>query len=311
LGGLPASEYVNNSNAASQFIRNGTALQTASFTISGNAFIGGLTALGASVDPNYRLNSFGGIRSFSSSAAHFVAETNGDTNSWARFYMRSPSRNWFIGTSQNFNSNQFYLVDESAPGGGQIRMAISTDGLVGINNTNPQSGLDIRGTGLQTQQRITDNTSGNSLVLQGGAGSNLKVTGYNYGTGTAVPLYLSVDGANTLIGGNTAQARAGYGVPKGMIYLNADGSIVRCYNGITGSSSGNCGFGSTLTQTGLYLLDFGFQVNDHFPYLTGGGDDRLPIWLSDCPGCSANQLFIQVVNSAGTRVNGRFVVIVF
>ena len=41
-----------------------------------------------------------------------------------------------------------------------------------------------------------DNTSGNSLVLQAGAGNNMKVTGYNYNTNTAVPLFLSVDEAN-------------------------------------------------------------------------------------------------------------------
>ena len=77
------------------------------------------------------------------------------------------------------------LVDETA---GATRFVISTAGFLGINNTNPQAGLDMRGTGLQTQERITDNTSVNSLVLQAGAGSNMKVTGYNYGTSTAVPL---------------------------------------------------------------------------------------------------------------------------
>jgi hypothetical protein len=312
LGGLPASEYVNASTVNSQFIRNGTAQQTANMAISGNAFIAGQIALGVGTfDPNFRLNTFGPIRSFSQSAAHFVAETNGGDNTWARFYMRSPSRSWFMGTSQNFNGNQFYLVDESAPGGGANRMAISTDGYFGLNNTNPQSGLDIRGTGFQVQQRITDNTSGNSLVLQGGSGVNMKVTGFNFASGTPVPLYLSVEGANTLVGGNVAQARGGYGVPKAMLYVDNFGTILRCYNGITGSSTGNCGFSVSETVAGVYTIDFGFQVSDKFFYLTAGSEDRVAIWRSDCSGCSANQLLVNLSNTAGVTARSRFMAIVF
>jgi hypothetical protein len=67
--------------------------------------------------------------------------------------------------------------------------------FIGIGNPSPSFGLDIRGTGFGAVLRITDNTSGNSLVLQAGAGGNMKVTGYNYNTNTAVPLFLGVDGA--------------------------------------------------------------------------------------------------------------------
>ncbi len=74
--------------------------------------------------------------------------------------------------------------------------------FVGIGTSTPTSGLEVKGTGLGSQQRITDPTSGNTLVMQAGAGSNLKVTGYNYTTATAQPLYISVDGANTLVNAN-------------------------------------------------------------------------------------------------------------
>ena len=76
-------------------------------------------------------------------------------------------------------------------------------GNVGIGTTTPNAKLELRGAGIQ--QRITETATGNTLVLQGGAGSNMKVTGFNYNTFTAVPLYLSVDGANTILnsgGGN-------------------------------------------------------------------------------------------------------------
>jgi hypothetical protein len=75
-------------------------------------------------------------------------------------------------------------------------------GTLGIGTTAPGSGLELRGTGLNTQQRITDAASGNSLVLQGGSGSNMKVTGFNYNTSTAQPLYLSTDGAHTFLNPN-------------------------------------------------------------------------------------------------------------
>lgn len=229
---------------------------------------------------------------------------------------------------------------------------------VGIGTTTPASGLELKGTGLLTQQRITDVTSGNSLVLQGGAESNLKITGYNYGTGTAKPLYISVDGANTYINsnggaigvgtttltpgylidargpvrsegntthfvaktnggtnswarfymqsnsqgwfmgtsenfngnqlyigeesnygtrlsiqpnggpininGNITQTAGSYGLPKAMVYLNSNGTIGRCYNGISGSSTSGCGFSSVRVNAGNYQISFPFGITTSF-----------------------------------------------
>ena len=279
LGGIPASEYVTNANVGSSFIRNGTTLQTGNFNISGNGLIGGLVGLGTGVNGNFRLDSFGAIRSFSNVSTHFIAETTTTSaNAWARFYMRTPNRSWFIGTSQAFNGDQFYLVDETALGGvGQSRMSIQPNGgavafpfgNVGIGTTNPSSGLELRGTGLGTQQRITDNTSGNSLVFQSGAGANMKVTGYNYDSNTAVPLHLSVDGANTVVGGNITQVQAGLGLPKAMIWVNPNHLIAKCYNGMTGVSATNagqngCGFTVTAISSFDNRIDFGFPVNNSF-----------------------------------------------
>jgi hypothetical protein len=205
----------------------------------------------------------GGTRTISNGAANFIVQTNGGTNSWARYYMRSTNRSWFIGTSQNFNGDQLYINDETA---GQTRMVINTNGKVGIGTTNPGAGLEVSGTALAAQQRITDNTSGNSLVLQGGSGNNMKITGYNYGSNTAVPLHLSTDGANTVLnsgGGNVLQPGAGYGVPKAMVYVLANGTISRCYNGITGTTTGGCGF-SVSVGGGLYDVNLGFDLSQRF-----------------------------------------------
>ena len=87
----------------------------------------------------------GGTRTYSDGAAHFIAQTTGGTNSWARYYMRSTNRSWFIGTSQNFNGDQLYIVDETA---NQTRMAIQTNGNVGIGTTNPLVKLHVNGSGI-------------------------------------------------------------------------------------------------------------------------------------------------------------------
>jgi hypothetical protein len=229
---------------------------------------------------------------------------------------------------------------------------------VGIGTSTPGSGLELKGNSLGAQQRITDAISGNSLVLQGGVGMNLKVTGYNYNTATAQPLYLSVDGANTFINvgggqvgigtnvpvggyllnvagpvkstgnstqfvaetnggtnswaryylrstsqswfigtsqnfngnqlyiadetfnqtrftiqpnggpffmqGNITQNAVGYGMPKAMVYLNANGTINRCYNGVSGASNGGCGFTSVKASTGDYRISFPFDISSRF-----------------------------------------------
>ncbi len=312
LGGIPASEYVTNSSVGSSFIRNQTTQQTGNFNISGNGIIGGLVGLGTGVNGNFRLDSFGSIRAFSNASAHFVAETTGGTNTWARFYMRSPNRSWFIGTSQNFNGDQFYLVDENA---GQTRMAITTGGLVGFGTTSPQSGLELRGTAFQAQQRITDNASGNSLVLQSGAGNSMKITGYNYGTSQAVPLYLSTDGANTILnsgGGSVLQPGAGYGMPKAMVFVLANGTISRCYNGITGATTNNCGFTATRsTQTGVpvYAVNFGFDVSNRFFSLTSVGGANISGRIQNIIGNTVYATFFAANNTTSNDDSDFFLIV--
>lgn len=107
--------------------------------------------------PGYYLDVIGPVRSFGNTT-HFVAQTTGGTNSWARFYMRSNNRSWFMGTSQAFNGDQLYIADETA---GQTRMVISTLGNVGIGTTNPTTKLDVVGT---TKTGVLQITGGSDLA---------------------------------------------------------------------------------------------------------------------------------------------------
>lgn len=147
----------------------------------------------------YRVDSNGPIRSFGDTS-HFVVQTTGGTNSWARLYMRSNNRSWFIGTSQNFNGDQFYLGDET---GGITKMSIQP-GVAGPINMNS----------------------------------------------------------------NVTQAEAFLGQPKAMVFVLANGTIARCYNGITGATTSGCGFSVSFSAPSLYVVNFGFNVSSRFYSLT-------------------------------------------
>ncbi len=97
--------------------------------------------------------------------------------------------------------------------------------FVGIGTTSPASGLEVKGAGLGAQQRITDPGSGNSLVLQSGTGENLKITGFNYGTFSARPLYVGVDGASTYLNPNGGNVGIGTVTPTGGYLLDVAGPI--------------------------------------------------------------------------------------
>lgn len=70
--------------------------------------------------------------------------------------------------------------------------------------------------------------------------------------------------------GNVAQDLSSYGVVKAMLFVGLTGTIIRCYNGITNSSTGDCGF--TITQpfgnTGVVRIDLGFPVSNRFVSVT-------------------------------------------
>jgi hypothetical protein len=59
-----------------------------------------------------------------------------------------------------------------------------------------------------------------------------------------------------------------------MIWVWGGGQIFNCYNGTTNASSGNCGFNIIAEGnehalfSGVYKIDFGFQVSDRFVSVT-------------------------------------------
>lgn len=87
----------------------------------------------------------------------------------------------------------------------------------------------------------------------------------NVGIGTFNPQ------AKLHVAGNAAQDRDKGGMVKAMLYVDGNvlpTKIVRCYNGITGASAGNCGFTVNRISAGYYEINFGFQVSDRFVTIT-------------------------------------------
>ncbi len=143
----------------------------------------------------------------------------------------------------------------------------SNPGHVGIGTSTPNSGLELRGTGSMPQMRITDAVSGNSLVLQGGAGENLKVTGYHYGTFTPRPLYLSTDGANTYMNPNGGFVGIGTTTPANKLTVFSDWYGIEHTDGIVRLSS-------FLNSTGGWL---GTLSNHSLHFFTNDGGQQMTI----------------------------------
>ena len=303
LGGIAASEYVTTSSVGSQFIRNQTDQQTANFNVSGNGVIGGAVGIGTNPS-NYRLDVLGYVRARNTESTGFAAETTGTTNAWARFYMRTSNRGWLIGTSQNFNGDQFYLVDENV---GQSRMTIQPNGgaiafpsgNVGMGTTTPNTRLTLTGgapwtsagwTASMNMQNASAlgweaNASGQRFGIgQSGGGLYFFRTTSAFGSGATAANYdltitdtgnvgigTSTPNARLSVNGNATQDVNSFGLPKAMVFVLGNGTISRCYNATTGVSmtggTTNSGCGFTASQgnfTGTYTVNFGFSTTSRF-----------------------------------------------
>src|SRR5262249_42488408 len=108
----------------------------------------------------------------------------------------------------------------------------------------------------------TTTTQGSGVVGESTAPAGFGVYGQNTAGGLAM-----------FANGNAGQARDKGGWAKAMILVNHDGSVARCYNGITGASAGSCGFAVTNPSLGAYVVDFGFEVDDRFLVATSFYDN--------------------------------------
>jgi hypothetical protein len=58
---------------------------------------------------------------------------------------------------------------------------------------------------------------------------------------------------------------AGPGGAKFMVLINGDGTLLRCFNSVTGSSTGDCGFSvGRYNESGSYYFDFHSDISSRF-----------------------------------------------
>jgi hypothetical protein len=232
----------------------------------------------------------GGTRTISDGAANFIVQTIGGTNSWARYYMRSQNRSWFIGTSQNFNGDQLYINDETA---GQTRMVVNTVGNVGIGTTNPLVKLHVNGTGV-VESSVQSTNERSILSLNSTIGGQNRVWTLENGVfgnagqfaiydRTAGQARISIQPAGPVnVQGNATQDLGGYGMPKAMLYIqtpdNSTAQIIRCYNGVTGGTANGCGFSISYNSSNkTFAVNMGFSIDNRFIVITPvdtGGDEQ-------------------------------------
>ncbi|MBI1766733.1 MAG: tail fiber domain-containing protein [Acidobacteria bacterium] len=126
--------------------------------VSGNVGIGTTTPLARlDVRGDSLLNGNVGIGTTTPLAKLHVAsnvstdvrvETTGGTNAWARLNFKTTNKVWTLGTSQNFNGDQFYLWDANVPrltiqpNGGAVSFQ---NGSVGIGTGTPDQLLSVNG----------------------------------------------------------------------------------------------------------------------------------------------------------------------
>ena len=199
---------------------------------------------------------------------------------------------------------QFKLFDALA-GGNQINSTIDRTNLQVINgvfSTTLDFGAAAFGSGNRfIEISVRPNASANAYVVLGARQQVLSVpfsarsaVSTNSDTATTAQNSLSLGGISSsefarlnfvnigdlkttgslVIDGNARQLSTSNGIMKAMIYAkptpNGNPTIVRCYNGITNSSTGNCGF--TIEQvaslSGVYTIDFGFNITSRIVSIT-------------------------------------------
>ncbi|MBS1786105.1 MAG: hypothetical protein JST85_00180 [Acidobacteria bacterium] len=186
---------------------------------------------------------------------------------WTTTQYVTSAREWHTGvggpTVTNGVQNKYYVVDLTA---GQFRMAIDTNGNVGIGTTNPSAKLQVEG---GASAGVLANSQGNAVIGYSSAPGFAAVYGENISNSTGYGVYgKGTSGYAMYAEGNAGQSRNKGGLVKAMIYVDpflpASQYIVRCYNGITNSSTGNCGFSMVRDFIGTYRINFGFQISDRF-----------------------------------------------
>lgn len=186
---------------------------------------------------------------------------------------------------------------------------LSTQGT-GVQGTS-NSGIAVRGktnTGTAGVYGETGRSDGSGV--QGVCTNSSFCAGVYGSTTTGVGVWgRNRTGVAIRADGNAVQELGFGGFAKAMVVLN-NGTIARCYNGVTGSSSGSCGFSSSRTAQGRYTVNFGFDISNCF-YSANGIPGAVTTWDARIIGISGPTLSIALQANDLSSQDGTVSIIVF
>ena len=184
-----------------------------------------------------------------------------------------------IGVGTIFPNHKLTIDTLGGPGwttqnwGGAI--ALRNSSAIGwqLNNSSLSFGIGQSTDGLSFfRTSSSPGTTANAPVYE------MQITNQgNVGIGTTAPnakLFVQGEAANGVgiaATGNAAQSADKGGWIKAMIYVRADGTIARCFNGVSGATASNCGFALIPLPgfpAGFYQIDVGFNVASRFLSIT-------------------------------------------
>jgi hypothetical protein len=251
----------------------------------------------------------------------------GDTYAALRLANSDGSWLWQVTPSNDLPGGRMRLTDEYS---GTEPLSISHSGNMGIGTAAPAHRLSLIGGPSWTANLWTG-----ALELGYGSAIGWRTDpgGQRFGIGVATGglyFFRSASDPGTTGSpanydlevtdkGNTTQARDKSGLVKAMLFVNLDGTIARCYNGIMDSSTGGCGFTVNHGGPGYYSVDFGFQVEDRFICITpqaspGPVNVGANFFLDKSPLTSRQvgvQTFITDVNYLSSLADNAFMIMVY
>jgi len=231
--------------------------------------------------------------------------------------------------------SSYGVYGESVNGIGTQGVSTTSIGVGGISISSiAVSGTSTSGTGVYGESSAV-NTAAQAGVYGKGLGSGgVGVTGEanvanavgvlgvtSSASGFALYARNTSSGFGLYSENNVAQNRDKSGFVKAMVFVNQDGTIARCYNGITGASTGNCGFSITKSNflAGDYVIDFGFKVDDRFLSVTPrgslGANVGATFFLGANGGVTVNQAvvdtFLTDVDYSSAHADANFMIIIY
>jgi hypothetical protein len=163
-------------------------------------------------------------------------------------------------------------------------------------------------------------STGNGVGVFGQASSNIGL----YGTG-AVGVFGTGSSYGFQTDSNVQQDRTMGGWVKGMVFVNGyqfPYTIVRCFNSTLAGAAATappCGFNLNVLHASVWVVDFGFQVNDRFVSATTAGAGLTVInactsdmgLTPDCAALTQSQLLLWTQDTGGNGKLAYFHVIVY